>query len=521
MLSGQSRRFTWFAACIFLVVIAGFVLRWQSTSNKRVSLARLEVAEVHPDKRADGSTLPDAADVEVPPHHTMDEARELYRLRDQHDMIRPPEFVAPTVLSSDQSSTADRSLVLADHPSAEDWPAYRGDGTGCTDHVELEPDWEKFPPQVCWRQKIAGSWSSPIIVGEAVICMEQVEQREMLVGRHLSTGKTAWQVGVPGYYQEGWTGFGPRATPVYAGGRLVGLTSQGVLFTVDPANKQLRWTIDLAAQYGVAQPLYGYVASPLVVGNKVVVALTGDSGPHLVAIGLQDGKEIWRANAEPGLLSSPQHFVIHEVGVIAHFATRGLALHAADTGRLLALQPWITNPPEFNNVGQPIFLPPDSGFPARLIIASGYGQGTACFDVRPTEGNWSLAERWRSKSLKPKFSSLVRAENLLFGFDETYLVCLDAVTGSRYWKSQRVGFGQLVRVGRHLIAAVEDGTIRLVAVSSSQYREVARFPVLSDRSWSSPAFSRGMLLHRNDRELVAVKLPTRPIGRPPSLLSSR
>jgi hypothetical protein len=52
----------------------------------------------------------------------------------------------------------------------------------------------------------------------------------------------------------------------------------------------------------------------------------------------------------------------------------------------------------------------------------------------------------------------------------------------------------------------EEGELALVSAAPDGFTELARFPVLADRTWNHPVLVGDLLLVRNDREMAAFRV---------------
>jgi hypothetical protein len=136
------------------------------------------------------------------------------------------------------------------------------------------------------------------------------------------------------------------------------------------------------------------------------------------------------------------------------------------------------------------------------------GLGIRRLAVAHGAGGWKVDERWTSNGLKPYFNDFVVHKGHAFGFDGNILSCIDLEDGKRVWKGGRYGNGQLVLLADQdlLLVLSEEGELALVRATPDEFKEVAKFPVLSGKTWNHPVLVRDVLLVRNDEEMAAFRL---------------
>jgi outer membrane protein assembly factor BamB len=151
---------------------------------------------------------------------------------------------------------------------------------------------------------------------------------------------------------------------------------------------------------------------------------------------------------------------------------------------------------------QPQVLPGD-----RIVLGGSQPTvGTKCVQVSRDGGRWSVQELWQAK-FTPGFNDFVHLQGNLYGLESGRLVCLDASTGTRRWKSGQVGAGQVLRVGQRLLVQAEQGDVLLINPSSERLVELARLKALTEKTWNHPVIAGGRLVVRNDQELACFDLP--------------
>ena len=95
---------------------------------------------------------------------------------------------------------------------------------------------------------------------------------------------------------------------------------------------------------------------------------------------------------------------------------------------------------------------------------------------------------------------------VVYGLDEGRIAAVDVATGKRIWKAKEFGYGQMIAADGKLIVLGEDGELALIRVASKEYVEVSTIKALSGKTWNNPALAGGILLLRNETEMVAYDL---------------
>lgn len=391
-----------------------------------------------------------------------------------------------------------------------DSPSYRGKHRdGIVRHVRLETDWKSHPPRELWRKLIGGGWSSFATCGDLCFTQEQRSDHEAVVCYEIDTGREVWEHTDRARFYEYTGGEGPRATPTVHDGCVFALGATGILNCLRAESGSVIWSINVLDECNVPNRLFGMCGSPLIVGDVVVVS-PGGRNTSLVAFDRQTGQRVWSGGDADASYSSP-HLARFSVGHhILSFNAEGLFGHDASNGQVLWHIDWVSNPTERNNVCQPIPLPStNAAVPDRVFLSSGYGKGSALFEINANYGgkNQSVRRVWKSRFLKVKFTNVVERDGYVFGLDDKILTCIDLRDGRRMWKAGRFGHGQLLLVGDVLLIQAESGDVALVDASPEAFRELARMPALTDRTWNLPVLAGTRLLLRNDREAVCYELP--------------
>jgi outer membrane protein assembly factor BamB len=392
--------------------------------------------------------------------------------------------------------TTPAAAPAAAAPLAE-WPGFRGrERDGIVRGVRIETDWSKSPPTELWRRPIGPGWSSFAVQGDLVYTQEQRGDDEDVSCYALSTGELVWRHRDAARFWESNAGPGPRATPSLSNGRVYTFGGTGILNALDARDGAVVWSRNAASDTGAETPGWGFVGSPLVVDDLVIVAASG----RLAAYDVATGDSRWVV-ARGGSYSSPHSMTIGGVPQVLLLSSTGVTSVAPADGTVLWEHGW-----PGSSILQPARI---SG--GDLLITTGDmsgGAGTRRIAVARGPAGWTVEERWTSRGLKPYFNDFVAHEGHAFGFDGGILACIDLVNGERKWKGGRYGHGQLVLLPDQdlLLVLSEEGELALVRATPDQFTEVARVPAIEGKTWNHPVLVGDRLLVRNGQEMAAFRL---------------
>jgi len=380
-----------------------------------------------------------------------------------------------------------------------DSPQFLGPDRDGSLSVRLDPDWDLHAPEELWRREVGAGWGSFAAVGGVAITQEQRGDDEALIAYTVDTGEVVWAHSYPARYATFIAGIGPRATPTIWGDTVWAMGGTGVLTAVELLTGKPRWSRNVIDDQGGQLQAWGKSSSPLIYDDLVIVT-GGWGGPNLIAYDRMTGDFRWRTDAGQPDYASPLLATIAGREQIVIFNAASVSAHDPSTGDLLWSTPW---PPGQPTVAQPLIL-------GDLVLASsGYGRGAKLFGITRRGKRYEAMTLWESPRLKAKFAHFVQYEGFVYGLDDGVLTCIDPSTGERVWKGGRYGHGQLLLTGGLLLIQAEDGSLVLVEPTPDEHRELHRIPVLDGKTWNVPTLVGDVLLLRNDREAVALRLARR------------
>lgn len=424
-----------------------------------------------------------------------------------------PPAAAPATPAAEEAPKEPASAPAREEPAAStaapppaapaepvaDWPGFRGPHRDSIVHgVHIATDWAASPPVELWRRAVGPGWSSFAVHGDLFYTQEQRGEEEVVACYNRKTGEPVWMHSDTTRFWEANAGAGPRGTPTVSNGRVYSFGATGIVNALDAATGALVWSRKATEDAKVKVPYWGIASSPLVIDDKVIIAAAG----RLVAYDAATGEPRWLGPSGGGGYASPQVATVDGVTQILLLRGSGVISVSPADGSELWQHPW---------PGASMLQPAQTADGDILITANDIsgGVGTRRLALTHAAGSWTAQERWTTRGLKPYFNDLVVHKGHAFGFDGRILACIDLADGQRKWKGGRYGNGQLVLLPDQdvLLVLSEDGELALVAASTSEFKELARFPAIEGKTWNHPVLAGDILLVRNDHEMAAFRLP--------------
>ena len=380
------------------------------------------------------------------------------------------------------------------------WTSFRGPKRdGEYREQPILTNWPSSGLQPLWKQPVGGGHGSFAMAGGRAFTIEQRGAEEVVAAYDVATGREVWKNGWKAAFSEHYGGDGPRATPVWHDGTVFALGANGELRALDAGDGRVRWRTNILEDAGASNLEYGMSASPLVVGDTVIVLPGGSNGRSVVAYHRASGQRVWSALDDRASYASPMVVTLAGVEQILVFSATRLVGLSLDGAHVLWGFDWETR--GGINPSQPMVLAGD-----RIFLSTGYGMGAVMIALSRDGGAFTVKELWRTNRMKNQFTTSVFHDGYIYGLDEAILACLDATTGELKWKGGRYGYGQVMLASGHLVVVTETGELALVRATPERHTELARFAVLEGRTWNHPAIADGILLIRNGSEMAAFDL---------------
>jgi len=408
-------------------------------------------------------------------------------------------------------------IVSAD---AENWPAWRGPTANDISTEESGWDGSNWIRGEAWSFEAGEGSSAPVVIGNRVFLTGWAADKDHLICLNADTGKEVWRQSYqsPKYGREavGDQGLysGACSTPSFdsRSGLLVTLSIDGLLAAWNTSRKgEQVWSRSLYDDYQAPRRPevakrkktrrdYGYVCSPLIHNNEVIVEVGGKSG-NLVAFDLNTGREVWTSeNAdEAGHTGGPVLMMVDGQQCVAVLTLRNLVVSEipsnAGHAKTVASFPWTT---DYGNNIATVAVDGQS-----VIITSAYNQFAVC---RVDVDSRGAREVWRNTKLASGVCSPVISRGRVY-WAWRGIHCVDFETGREQWNGGRIGSqgSCILTKDERLIVYGNKGDLLLCDArrDTDRYTELTRQAVLSRTdAWPHVVLSSGRLYCRDRRGTV-------------------
>ena len=391
---------------------------------------------------------------------------------------------------------------------AQDWPQWRGPNRDGRLAGSVAPG--RWPAKLgpVWKVEVGIGHSSPLVVGEAAYVFTRQGANEVARRLSLVTSREIWRESYPAPYEMNPAarghGKGPKSTPVYADGSLFTLGISGILSCLDAQTGKVRWRHDFASQHKQTSPVFGTATSPIVDRGLLIAHVGGENDGALTAFDAKTGATRWRWAGDGPAYASPIVVTLGGVRQVVTQTQRRCVGVAADTGKLLWSLPFTTAYDQ--NSVTPVAA-------RDLLVFAGMRQPTFAVRVRKSGAEWSAEKVWETRDATMYMSTPVFSGTRLYGMSERrsgQMFSIDVATGKLLWSGEgRMGDNASVwEVGPNVLALTTGADLIVYRKTGDALAEAARYDVADSATWASPAFSRGLLLVKDETSLALWTIPT-------------
>jgi outer membrane protein assembly factor BamB len=390
------------------------------------------------------------------------------------------------------------------------WPQWRGPQRDGFVASGAWPDGlEQTRIERRWRVDLGPGYSGPVvgtIAGptgpiEAVFVTEtRGKKTEHVRALDRATGTELWQASWEGAMSVPFfaasNGSWIRATPCLDEGRLFVAGMRDLLVCLDAATGRELWRVDFTAALESPLPAFGFVSSPLVIGDHVYV----QAGSGFVKLEKATGKIVWRVLEDGGgmsgsAFSSPYPTTLGGVPQILVQTRETLAGVDPAAGTIL----WKTPVEAFRgmNIVTPTVV-------ADRVFTTSYGGGSFLFAIDPAEVTKPVEQVWRNKIQGYMSTPIVFDGHAYVHLRNQRFACLNLATGEEAWITTPFGrYWSMVAAGDRILALDETGVLRLVKATPEAYTELGEAKVADVEAWAHLAVAGSELFVRDLEGITA------------------
>jgi outer membrane protein assembly factor BamB len=394
-------------------------------------------------------------------------------------------------------------LCLAMAARADHWPAWRGPaGDGTSAEKGLPVRWSATE-NVRWKVELHGAGvSAPIVWGDHLFLTSSEGRRSdrlSLACYHCNDGRLLWRASFFGStVPEGQFPPGGMAVPTPAtyGRRVYALFGTGDLVCVDFDGKPV-WLRSLAQEYGPFRNRWGMAASPVLVGDLLVVQVDHWGKSYLLGIEAATGRNRWKTGRDVSVnWTSPLAVQVAGKTQIVAVGTETVKGYDAATGAEL----WTVRGVQTQCIPSPVARD------GLLYAISGRNHYTLAIRLDGRTGDLTKTHvQWKARGGAAYVPSPVcLGRHYYYVEDNGWGNCLDAVTGKRVWR-ERMGSkhqASLVAGDGKVYFTGETGVITVV--KAGEKFEVLAKNDLEEDIVASPAVSGGRLFIRGSKHLFCI-----------------
>ena len=186
-----------------------------------------------------------------------------------------------------------------------DWPKFGGsNGNFFSEENGLRSFWGKEEPKILWKLDAGFGYSSIIESDGKAFTKGYSEGKINLFCVDVSIGKIIWKKAFPCPRGDDYFKGGSRSTPVIDGDNLFVLLHNGDFYCLESQSGKILWNLNVVEDFGGTRPTWGFAASPMILGKKIILAIGGDKG-GIIALNRKQGAVLWRAGKYGASYSTP------------------------------------------------------------------------------------------------------------------------------------------------------------------------------------------------------------------------
>jgi outer membrane protein assembly factor BamB len=388
----------------------------------------------------------------------------------------------------------------------EIWPQWRGpQRSGVIDAAPWPETLADPVLQRQWRQEIGHGYSGPIVSEQRVFTVETLDKKmEIVRAFDRATGEQVWETAWEGAMKVPFfaarNGSWVRSTPTYDEEHLYVAGMRDVLVCLRAQDGTVKWRVDFMKVFSTPLPDFGFVCSPLVMGDAVYV----QAGGGLVKLDKETGEVRWRSLEDGGgmygsAFSSPVLASPAGVTQLLVQTRNALAGVNPDNGSVLWQQP--VKAFRGMNILTPVVL-------GDRVFTSSYGGASKLYDLKQSGSEFEISERWSERKSQGYMSTPVVIDGYIYlhrrdkGFS-----CLDPENQKVLWtKKGRFGsYWSLIANGDRILALDQKAELLLIDANPEAFTLLDRREIAQQDTWAHLAVAGDQIFIRELKAIAAYR----------------
>lgn len=401
----------------------------------------------------------------------------------------------------------------------ETWPRFRGenfDNISRSD-IALIDKFGSGGPNVLWNVELGEGHAAPAIYKGKVYLLDydEKEKADMLRCFGLVDGKELWRrwYKVNIKRNHGMS----RTIPAITENYIVTIGPRSHVMCVDREDGNLRWGLNVEAEYATEIPFWYTGQCPLIDNGKAIIATGGKA--LMVAVDCRTGEKVWETPNPDSLgmsHSSIMPYTFQGVNMYVYSAIGGACGIAADgprEGQVI----WKTNRWNHQVVApSPVCLPD-----GKIFLSAGYGAGSMVLQLTRQNDGFSVEvvqEYKPTEGMSCEQQTPVVWEGHLFGIQpkdagplRNQMICVSPGDFTEIiWSSGqtvRFGLGPYMIADNKFFILSDDGTLTIARPSVQQYIELDSYRVMEGQdAWGPLAIADGYLVLRDSETMICIDI---------------
>ena len=374
---------------------------------------------------------------------------------------------------------------------------WRNDRTGVYHETGLMKSWQAEGPDMLWHFDGLGRGYTSVSIdrGQLFVTGETDEIGYLYVLD--MDGKLQHKIEYGREFVNSYPG--TRNTVIPDEGKLYIVSGLMDLLCYDMQTLDLLWKKNYAQDYGVENTLHGWHGTPLIVGEKLIVAPGGEKH-NVVALNKSTGELIWSSEGK-GVASgygSPIFIGDQQTPQAVIMMSEYIYGLDVSNGELIWSFPHVNRWKEHPNT--PVY---DNNM---LFCMSAYDQSIM---LRLTDGGRSVEKVWEIKELCHQTGHVMKSGDYIYGCGERmYWHCVDWRTGKVMYSDRALSAGNVIAADGMMYVYSDRGEMALVKPNPQKFDIISKFNITmgTEHHWAHPVIYQGIMYVRHGDSLMAYQL---------------